>query len=66
MFEFWCGVFPVVILVLQVVCSYGLIYYDGLVVNCSRDFDLVGGSKLDIKIMGRQWFWVYEYRGLGR
>nr|ALT55337.1 cytochrome c oxidase subunit 2 [Syphacia obvelata] len=65
MFEFWCGVLPVIVLILQVICSYGLIYYDGLVINNSVGDKVFGGSKLDIKIMGRQWFSVYEYSGLG-
>ena len=64
-FELWCGVLPVIVLILQVICSYGLIYYDGLVINNSVGDKVFGGSKLDIKIRGRQWFWVYEYSGLG-
>lgn len=54
--EFWCGVFPIVMLVVIAFCSYGLIYYDGLVTNGGGDLSFFSGPKLDVKVVGRQWF----------
>lgn len=63
--EFWCGVLPIVILFFVVFFSFGLICYDSLVVNNVDEGGFFSGSKIDVKVVGRQWFWVYEYSGLG-
>nr|YP_009142699.1 cytochrome c oxidase subunit II [Oxyuris equi]AKI07549.1 cytochrome c oxidase subunit 2 [Oxyuris equi] len=63
--ELVCGVVPVVILVVQVGCSLGMLFYDGMVTNGESEEGVFGGSKLDIKVVGHQWYWVYEYSGLG-
>ena len=62
--EFWCGVVPIVILFIQGIFSFGFLYYDNLV-NGGGDAGVFTGSKLDVKVVGRQWFWIYEYSGLG-
>nr|YP_004927943.1 cytochrome c oxidase subunit II [Wellcomia siamensis]ACV96779.1 cytochrome c oxidase subunit II [Wellcomia siamensis] len=64
-FEFWCSVIPIFILIFIVFFSYNLIYYDSLVVNNMSEDGIFSGSKIDVKIIGRQWYWVYEYSGLG-
>lgn len=54
LWEFWCRVVPILILVVQVVCSYGLLYYDGLITNNSSEVGFLSGAKLDVKVIGRQ------------
>lgn len=54
LWEFWCRVVPIFILFIQVICSYGLLYYDGLITNNSEEVGLMSGAKLDVKVVGRQ------------
>ena len=53
--EFLCGVFPVFILVLQILPSLGLLYYYGLMSLF---------VELGLKIIGHQWYWRYDYADL--
>lgn len=46
--EFWCGALPILILVFQVVFSYGCLYYDNLVTESLE------GRSLSVKVLGRQ------------
>ena len=50
---------------LQIFFSYDLLYYDGLVTNGGEEVAYMLGSKVDIKVVGHQWFWSYEYSGMG-
>lgn len=57
------GVVPIIILLVQVLFTYDYMYLDGVLTN---NQSVVGsGGKLIIKIFGHQWFWSYEYVGLG-
>lgn len=53
--ELICSLFPVLILLIQIVPSLSLLFYYGLI-NLNRD--------LRVKVTGNQWFWSYEYRNL--
>ena len=63
--EFFLRVVPILVLVCLVVVSFHLLYYDGLVVNGGRTGDVLFDPVLDVKVVGHQWYWFYEYVGLG-
>ena len=63
--EVFFRVVPIFILFVQVLYSYEFIYFDRLITNINSESDITVGSKIDVKIVGHQWFWSYEYVGLG-
>nr|YP_009176851.1 cytochrome c oxidase subunit II [Strongyloides venezuelensis]BAT21222.1 cytochrome c oxidase subunit II [Strongyloides venezuelensis] len=50
--ELLCSLIPTVILVIQMVPSLSILYYQGLMAN---------DSALTIKVTGHQWYWSYDY-----
>lgn len=50
--EFWCGILPIFVLMMQIVPSLSLLYFYGLI-NLDSD--------LTVKIVGHQWYWSYDY-----
>lgn len=53
--EFWCGVLPIIILLIQIFFSYNLLYYDSLITNSKME-RFVEGPKIVVKVTGHQWF----------